>query len=155
MFGAVLSFLLLIVLDVPLPALWAFLVFAASFIPSIGWLLSVIPPAIVALLDGGVGGAVAVVVGLGVINFVQDNILQPMAVGSELNLTPLVAFVGVIAWTWILGPAGAILAIPLTLALADVLEASPSTRALSALMRNEPPDDPGLSRNAGVAPGNA
>lgn len=136
-FSAVLSFLLLLVLGVPLPALWASLVFATSFIPNIGVLLGLIPPTILALLDIGVGGAIAVVIGYGVINFVQDNLLQPIALGAELNLTPLVGFVGFVAWTWIFGAAGAILAIPLTLAIAEILAAYPSTQALSALMRNE------------------
>lgn len=144
LFAAALSFVFLLVLGLPLPALWAALVFAASFIPNIGTWLALIPPTVVALLDIGVGGAVAVVVGYGVINFVQDNLLQPMAVGTELNMTPLVGFVGVIVWAWILGPAGAILAIPLTLALAEILEASPSTRELSDLMRNETNDGAGL-----------
>jgi AI-2 transport protein TqsA len=134
-FSAVLSFLLLLVLGVPLPALWALLVFATSFIPNIGVLLGLIPPMVLALLDIGVGGAVAVVVGYGVINFVQDNLLQPIALGAQLNLSPLVGFVGFLAWTWIFGAAGAILAIPLTLALGEILAAYPSTRALAALMR--------------------
>jgi predicted PurR-regulated permease PerM len=153
LFAAVLSFLLLLVLGVRLPALWATLVFAASFIPNIGTLLALIPPAILALLDSGVGGAAAVVLGYGVINFVQDNLLQPIAVGTELNLTPLVGFVGVIAWAWILGAAGAILAIPLTLAVAQVLEAFPSTRALSTLLRNEASENAARSRGQpGPAP---
>lgn len=147
LFAAVLSFVLLLVLGVPLAALWASLVFAASFIPNIGTLLALIPPTILALLDIGLLGAVAVVVGYSVINTIQDNLLQPIVVGTELNLTPLIGFVGVIAWAWILGPAGAILAVPLTLGLAQLLEAFPSTRALAALMRNRD--------QAGAAPAKA
>jgi len=153
LFAAVLSFVLLLVIGVPLPALWAALVFATSFIPNIGVLLGLIPPTILALLDSGIGGAVAVVVGYGVINFVQDNLLQPIALGAELNLAPLVGFVGFIAWTWIFGAAGAILAIPLTLAFVEILEAFPSTRRLSALMRDGTSDEAARSRdNAGAAP---
>ena len=44
LFAAVLSFILLLVIGVPLPALWSFLVFAASFIPNIGTFIAVIPP---------------------------------------------------------------------------------------------------------------
>jgi predicted PurR-regulated permease PerM len=80
------------------------------------------------------------VVGYGVINFVQDNVLQPIAVGTELNLTPLAGFGGFLVWTWIFGAAGAILAIPLTLAVAEILELFPSTRVVSSLMRNETDD---------------
>ena len=51
------------VLGVPFPALWAFLVFAASFIPNIGTFIAVIPPTIMAFLSGGLVPAVAVIVG--------------------------------------------------------------------------------------------
>jgi AI-2 transport protein TqsA len=141
LFAAVLSFVLLLLLDVPLPALWASLVFAASFVPNIGAPAATIPPTVLALLGSGIPGALAVVVGYTAINFAQDNLVQPVAVGAELNLTPLVGFLGLIVWAWILGPAGAILAIPLTLASIEVLEAFPSTRALSTLMRNKTSDD--------------
>ena len=87
-FAAVLSAILLWVLNVPFPLLWAFLVFAASFIPNIGTFIAVVPPAILALLGGGVLPAVAVVVGYTLINFAQDHFLQPVVMGSELNLTP-------------------------------------------------------------------
>ena len=155
LFAAVLSFILLLVLGIPLPALWASLVFAASFIPNVGALIALIPPTLLALLDGGIGSTVAVVVGYGVINFLQDNLVQPMALGSQLNLTPLVGFLGFIAWAWVFGAAGAILAIPLTLALSEILEAFPSTRGLSALMRNDESDAAASPDPAGVAPAGA
>jgi predicted PurR-regulated permease PerM len=142
LFAAVLCFGLLVVLGVPFPWLWAFLVLAASFIPAVGTLLAVIPPTILALLDAGVGTAVAVVVGYTIINFVQDHFLQPVVMGSELNLSPLVVLVSLLAWAWILGPAGALLAVPLTVGLVAILELSPGTRRLATLMRNRVPPPP-------------
>jgi len=144
LFAGALVFVLLVVLSVPLPALWAFLVFAASFIPNVGVILAVIPPTILALLDSGLGAAIAVVVGYIAINFVQDNFLQPIVLGSELNLTPLVVFVAVIVWAWILGAAGALLAVPLTVGLVAILEAFPSSRAIAVLMRNKVEEPAGL-----------
>jgi AI-2 transport protein TqsA len=146
-FAAVLVFLLLLVLSVPLPALWAFLVFAASFIPNVGVILALIPPTLLALLDSGLAAAIAVIVGYAVINFAQDNFLQPIALGSELNLTPLVVFVAVIVWAWILGAAGALLAVPLTVGIVAILEAFPSTRPIAALMRHRLDAPPGLVEN--------
>ena len=137
-FAAVLTFILLVVLGVPLPALWSFLVFAASFIPNVGVIIAVIPPAILALLDNGAAAAVAIIVGYTLINFAQDNVLQPVVLGSEVNLSPLVTFVGVVAWTWMLGAAGALLAVPLTVGLVALLEVFPSTQAIATLMRNRP-----------------
>lgn len=136
LFAAVLSFALLLVLGVPFPVLWAILVFAASFVPNIGSVIAVIPPTVLAYLDSGLGAAVWVVIGYALINLAQDQFLQPMAMGSELNLSPLVVFIAVVVWAWILGPAGALLAVPLTVGLVMVLEASPSSRGVAALFRN-------------------
>lgn len=136
LFAAVLVFVLLLVLGVPLPALWSLLVFAASFIPNVGTIVALVPPTILALLDGGFGAAAAVVVGFTLINFAQDYLLQPKMMGTELNLSPLVIFVSIIAWAWILGPAGALLAVPLTVGLVALLEAHPSSRGIATLMRS-------------------
>jgi predicted PurR-regulated permease PerM len=143
LFAAVLSFVLLVVLGVPFPALWAILVFAASFVPNIGSIIAAIPPTILAFLDGGPAAALMVVVGYTLINFAQDQFLQPIAMGSELNLSPLVVFIAVIVWAWILGAAGALLAVPLTIGLVMVLEAFPSSQGLAALLRNSVEPQPG------------
>jgi AI-2 transport protein TqsA len=137
LFAAALSFALLVVLGVPFPVLWAMLVLAASFVPNIGSVIAVIPPTILAYLEGGPAVSAMVVIGYTLINFAQDQLLQPVAMGSELNLSPLVVFVAVIAWAWILGPAGALLAVPLTVGLVMVLEAFPSSRGMASLLRND------------------
>ena len=143
-FAAVLVLILLIVLGVPLPALWAFLVFAASFIPTVGTIIALIPPAILALLDSGVPTAAAVVIGFVLVNLAQDYLLQPRMMGTGLNLSPLVVFVSVIAWAWVFGAAGALLAVPLTVGMVVILESHPSTRSIAALMRNKLEPDPGV-----------
>lgn len=144
LFAAVIVFILLLVLGVPLPALWAFLVFAASFIPTVGTIIALVPPTILALLDGGLATAILVVVGFFLVNVAQDYLLQPRMMGTELNLSPLVVFLSVIAWVWILGAAGALLAVPLTVGLVAILDGSPSTRGVAALMRNRLDAPPGL-----------
>ena len=144
-FAAVLVFLLLLVLGVPLPALWAFLVFAASFIPNIGTIIALIPPVILGFLDGGAATAVIIVIGYTLINFAQDHFLQPVVMGSELNLAPLVVFLSVIAWAWVLGAAGALLAVPLTVGLVAIMEAYPSSRPYAALLRSKIEPAPGTT----------
>ena len=96
LFAAVLSFVLLFVLGVPYPVLWAILVFAASFVPNIGSVIAIIPPTLLAYLDSGLGTAAMVVIGYALINFAQDQFLQPVVMGSELNLSPLVVFVAIV-----------------------------------------------------------
>jgi predicted PurR-regulated permease PerM len=145
LFAAVLVFVLLLVLGVPLPLLWSMLVFAASFIPNVGTILALVPPTILALLDSGVGAAAAVLVGFTLINFAQDYLLQPRMMGLELNLSALVIFVSIIVWAWILGPAGALLAVPLTVAVVALLEAFPESRPIALLLRDHAEAEPGLA----------
>jgi predicted PurR-regulated permease PerM len=162
LFAAVLSFLLLLVMGVPFPALWAFLVLAASFVPNIGTFIALIPPTVMAFLAGGLVPALVVVVGYTLINFAQDHFLQPVVMGSELNLSPLVVFISVLVWAWILGAAGALLAVPLTVGLVSVMEAFPGSRSVAALLRHEiepaptvpvnPADDPFTAPSDPVAP---
>ncbi len=143
LFAGVLATVLLFLLGVPFPLLWGVLVFATSFIPNIGFLVALIPPTILGFLDGGWLTAALVIGGYVAINFLQDHLLQPVVMGSELNLTALVVMLSVIVWTWILGAAGALLAVPLTVGLVSILEAWPETRAYAALLRNRAPSRPG------------
>lgn len=144
LFAGMAVFVLLLLTSVPLPGLWAFGAFAASFIPNIGIILALVPPALLALLGGGVEAVVTVIVGYVAINLVQDNVLQPVVLGTELNLSPLAVFVAVVAWAWILGAPGAFLAVPLTLGLLAILEGFPASRGLAALLRNRVDEPPGL-----------
>jgi predicted PurR-regulated permease PerM len=143
LFAAVLIFIVLAVLSVPLPALWSFLVFAASFIPNIGTLIALVPTLILAFLDGGAGTAVIVLAAYTIINAAQDHFLQPVIMGSELNLTPLVVFLAVIAWAWVFGAPGALLAVPLTVGLVAIMEAFAATRPWASLLRSRPEPPPG------------
>ena len=109
------NLILLLILGVEFPFLWAFLSFLFSFIPSIGFILSVIPPALLALLDSGMTDAIIVVVGFILINAIIENVVKPKVMGEELHMSLSVIFISLIVWTWILGAIGAILAIPLTI----------------------------------------
>jgi len=114
---AVGNLILLLIMGVDFAVLWAFLSFLFSFIPNIGFLLSVIAPAFLALIEFGPTQAIIVIVGFVVINGIVENIIKPKYMGDELNLSLFVIFVSLIFWTWILGGMGAILAIPLTISV--------------------------------------
>ena len=63
-------------LGVPGAFVWAVLAFVTNFIPNIGFVISeVIPPALIALLDGGPGLMLAVIVTYSVINFLIQSVI--------------------------------------------------------------------------------
>jgi AI-2 transport protein TqsA len=108
------NLVLLLIVGVDFPVLWAFLSFLFSFIPNIGFILSVIPPAFLALAELGLTEAIIVIVGITIIHEIIENVIKPKYMGKELNLSLSMIFISLILWSWILGPIGAILAIPLT-----------------------------------------
>ena len=126
---AVIDGVALWVMGIPGAFVWAVLAFVTNFIPNIGFVIGVIPPAVIALLDGGVGEMVAVIVLYSVINFVIQSVIQPRVVGDAVGLSASLTFLSVVFWTWLVGPLGALLAVPLTLLLrALLLDADPRTR---------------------------
>ena len=130
----------LYLMGVPGAFVWAVLAFVTNFIPNIGFVIGVIPPALVGLLEGGPGLMVAVIVVYSVINFVIQSVIQPRVVGDAVGLSASLTFLSLVFWTWIIGPLGAVLAVPLSLlARAVLVEADPSTRWALPLISGKPP----------------
>lgn len=112
---AVANYLLLLILGVDFALLWAVLSFLFNFIPNIGFIISVIPPLLIALLNFGVGKAIGVLVGFWLINAIIENVIGPMFYKESFNISLTTVFVSLLFWGFVLGLPGAILAIPLTL----------------------------------------
>ncbi len=113
---------------------WGFLAFALSYIPYLGFWLAVIPPMLIAWSSLGPVPAVIILVGAAVINVVAENVLFPQAAGRGLDQSPAVVFISLVLWGYILGSIGALLAVPLTLALIMFLQSFDETRWLAALL---------------------
>ncbi|WP_244632523.1 AI-2E family transporter [Microbacterium sp. Se63.02b] len=110
-------------MGVPAPVVWAILAFVTNFIPNIGFVLGLVPPAILAFVVGGWPLMLGVVAVYCVVNVVLQVLVQPKFVSDAVDLSLTLSFFSVIFWTFIIGPLGAILSIPLTLlARALVLE---------------------------------
>lgn len=118
--AAVLNYVLLQVLGVDYALLWGVLSFLLSFVPNIGFTVSLIPPTLLALVEAGWKEALIVFVGYQLINNVLDNVIGPRFVGREMKISALLSFLSVIFWAWVLGPTGAILAVPLTVLIRDL-----------------------------------
>ncbi|GAA2852303.1 AI-2E family transporter [Actinoplanes cyaneus] len=139
---AIVDTLLLWALDVPLPVLWGLLAFITNYIPNIGFVVGVIPPALLGLLQGGPELMLTVIVLYCLVNFVIQSVIQPKVVGDAVGLSATVSFLALIFWAWVLGALGALLAIPLTLLAKGLLvDIDPSTRWMNVLLSDSPPRD--------------
>jgi predicted PurR-regulated permease PerM len=118
---AAVNFILLTILGVSFPVLWSVISFFMNFIPTIGIVIALIPPAIIALLELGTVQALIVVIGFLIINFVAENVIKPVFMKEGLNLSLFIIFLSLIFWSWVLGFTGAILAVPLTLVARNII----------------------------------
>jgi predicted PurR-regulated permease PerM len=116
--------------------------FLTGYIPNIGFWIALIPPFILALLEFGAVKALIVLVGYVVINGGVQNFLQPKMMGAGLNLSTFVVMLSLFFWGWVLGPMGALLAVPLTMIVKEVfLDAYDETRPLAELMSADKPSN--------------
>lgn len=128
---AVIDGIALAAIGVPAPVVWAILAFVTNFIPNIGFVLGLIPPAVLALVVGGWPLFLSVIAIYSVVNVVLQVLVQPKFVADAVSLSLTLSFFSVIFWTFVIGPLGAILSIPLTLLVrALILEADPDARVL-------------------------
>jgi AI-2 transport protein TqsA len=151
----VLDGIALAVIGVPLPVMWALLAFITNYVPNIGFVIGLVPPALLALLTLGVPEMLVVIAVYCVLNFVIQSLIQPRYVGDSVGLATTTTFVALVFWAWLLGPLGALLAIPLTLLVKALLvDVDPSARWASALAGSlaTEPRPPKRQRVAGAPP---
>ena len=113
--NAILNLILLLILGVDFPVLWAVVCFFFNFVPAVGNILALTPPALLALLEFGWQKALIVAVGFVITNTTMDLVVKPRLMKTSLDISPLVVILSLMLWGWVMGPAGPVLAIPLTM----------------------------------------
>ncbi len=114
---------------------WAFLIFLLNFIPNIGSLIASVFPALIALIQFDTFGPFFIVlIGVGAIQVIVGNLIEPRMMGSSLNISSLVVILALSLWGAVWGIAGMILCVPITVILMIVLAQFPSTRPLAILL---------------------
>ena len=124
-------------LGLDFPLLWAMLAFLLNYVPTIGSIIAAVPAVLLALVQIGPGAAGATGLGFIGINVVFGNFLEPRLMGYGVGISPLVVFVGLVAWGWIFGPVGMLLSVPLTMTLKMALESDDRTRWVAILLGSE------------------
>jgi AI-2 transport protein TqsA len=102
--------------------LWCALYFLLHFIPNVGFILAMVPPSLLALLMLGWKKALLVAGGLIVTQMLTDYGLTPIMMKKDMDISFLEIMVSLMVWGFLLGPAGAILAVPLTLSMKKFIE---------------------------------
>jgi predicted PurR-regulated permease PerM len=131
----VLTLITLEVLGMPNALFWAFIIFFLNYIPTIGSIVAVALPGLFALVQmPSLAGALSVMAGIGVWQFVIGNLVQPRMTGDSLNLSALVVLLALAVWGSLWGITGAFLAAPLTVMAMIILAQFPATRWMAVIL---------------------
>lgn len=132
---AIVSYVVLAIVGVDLAIFWAFLIFLLAYIPTIGSLLGVVFPALLAIIQfGSLGPFLVVAVGLGAAQFLIGNVLEPRMMGKSLNLSSLVVIISLAVWGSIWGVTGMFLCVPITVIMMIILAEFRQTRPVAILL---------------------
>jgi len=131
---AVLNTILLIFMGVDFAIFWGLLSFFMSFIPGIGFIIAVIPPALMALIQFGVTEMLIVFGAYLIFHSVLYSVIKPYFIQEDVNISVTVTFLSLIVWAWVLGPIGAILAVPMTIIVQAILDSREETRWMAYMM---------------------
>ncbi len=135
---AVVDVVALQMLAIPLAWTWGVWAFVTNYIPNIGFVIGVLPPMLMALLDQGWQAMLWVALIYSLINVLIQTFLQPKLTGDVVGLSATVTFISLVLWTLVIGILGSILAVPLTLFFkALLIDADPRTRWLDVFLVSE------------------
>ncbi len=133
-----LSYAVLRYLNLDFAETWAVIIFLLNFIPSIGSVLGVLFPALLALVQFDTLGPFFVIAGfLAVVQFATGNILEPMLMGRSLNLSAFTIIVSLTFWSTIWGIAGAFLAVPIMSAIVILCRELPGWAWVATVLENK------------------
>lgn len=114
---------------------WALLTFFLNFIPSIGSAIATILPALIALVQfDSFGPFIVIALGVGAVQFVIGNFVEPALAGRSLNLSPLVIIVSLTFWASVWGVVGMFLAVPIMVIVMIVCSHIPGGRPVAVLL---------------------
>lgn len=126
-------------IGVPAAGLWGLLSFITNYVPNIGFVIGVAPPAVIGLLEGGWTMLLAVVATYSVINVVIQTFIQPKVVGDAVGLSSTITMLSLAFWAFTLGAVGALMAVPLTLLVkAMLIDADPQAAWVGRLLSAGP-----------------
>ncbi len=130
-----LCFTILGLVGVDFAIFWGFFAFLLNYIPTIGSVVAVIFPTLLAILQfDTLTPPIIILVSLGVVQFGVGSLLEPKLHGDRLNLSPLVVLLSLALWGTIWGLVGMFLSVPITVAILIICSEFPRTRPLAIIL---------------------
>ena len=125
----------------PYAVVFGLIAFVLNYVPSLGSIIAAIPAILVALVVEGGGAAIGVTVLYLAINIGIGSLTEPRIMGRRMGLSPLVVFLSLVFWGFILGPVGMFLSVPLTMIMKILLEATEDLQWIAVILGPGDPSD--------------
>jgi predicted PurR-regulated permease PerM len=129
LFGGILS-----VMGVHAALLWGILTFFLGYIPYLGLVAAALPAIFFAYLQFGTWGAIAVIAVVVILNLVVENPVFSYLAARKFEMPALVVILSVIFWGWLLGLAGMLFAVPITLMMLVFIQCCDDLRWVNDLL---------------------
>lgn len=121
-------------------ALWGLVCTVLRFVPYLGPIIAGAFPVILSLIVfPGFLPFLATAALFTCIELLSNNVLEPWLYGSRTGLSPMAVILAAVFWTWMWGPVGLLLAIPLTSSLVVLGKYVPQLRPLTVLLGDRTP----------------
>jgi predicted PurR-regulated permease PerM len=122
-------------LGLPQPVMWGGVAALLNFVPYLGPAVTIglLGLAGLAEFDTLLGAALPILAYLA-LSFVENSILTPLVMSRRMTLNPLAIILSVSFWTWVWGPVGGLVSLPLLIMLKTVCDHTPSLRAIGGLL---------------------
>jgi predicted PurR-regulated permease PerM/methanogenic corrinoid protein MtbC1 len=122
-------------LGMPNPELWGTLGFLLRYIPYIGATAAALIPTMVAFaVFPGWAKAIEVVATFVLLDQLAAQFVEPFFIGAGVGVSPVALLFSAAYWTWLWGPAGLVIATPLTACIKVVGDYIPSLDFFSLLL---------------------
>lgn len=130
-------------IGIPNAILWGLLGMALRFIPYIGaWIGASVPICLSFAISAGWTSPILTVALFLLLEFFSGNVLEPWLYGKHTGISPTAVLVAAVLWTWLWGPAGLLLATPLTVCLVVSGKHVSQLSFLNVLFGDEPVFEP-------------
>jgi len=139
-------------IGIPNPLVWGIFVAIFRYIPYAGpWIGAALPFAIAFAVDPGWSKAVMVLVLFAVLEIVTANFAEPWLYGRYTGITSLGVLLAAVFWTWLWGPVGLLLSMPLTVTIASIARYFPQFKVIDHLFGESYPVDKKPSVNQTIS----
>lgn len=124
----------LTILKVPYAFVWGIVAVFLAFIPYVGLMLGAIIPTLLAFAINGPINALLVFGSNILITTFTENVLDPYVQSKATKISTASVVIAIIFFTWLLGPLGAIMAVPLLVLVKLILADYQDTAWLASIM---------------------